>query len=201
MAIPLHILALRKIASDIARKVYSGRNVAAMDMQQREEVILSLHKALIDWRRSTPFPLPDIDPRVPHLCSSWYDFNFYTHLAMLYRPSPLFPTQDRARVKALADAAAMSIRQAANMHRQLRFAYNWLNLLSLFMCSLSLIYAVTAQPDNLFRVLKDTKTIDDLELALELFDTLSIKFTAAKKIRWMVEQIVARYKELSVNVS
>jgi hypothetical protein len=196
MAVPLHILSLRRIASKISTTVYSISTAARMNTQEREETIKSLHKELIDWRRNMPFPLPDVHQHVPHLCSSWYDFNFYIHLAMLYRPSPLFPILDQPQVKILADAAAMSIRQATNMHRQQRFAFNWLNLLSIFTSALSLIYAITAQPNNLVLVLKETKAIDDLELAMELLESLSIKFTAAKKTRCMIEVIVSRYKDL-----
>lgn len=193
MAIPLHILSLRRIASKIAKNVYSK----TLKPTNREDIIRDLHKELIDWRRNMPFPLPDLHPNVPHSGSNWYDLNFYAHLAMLYRPSPLFPTLDQARVKILAEAAAMSIRLASNMHHQRRFAYNWLNLLSVYTAALSLIYAVTAQPDSLISVLRETRAIDDLELVLELFDTLSFKFKAVKNIRNMIQEIVSRYKELS----
>ncbi|KAH8883451.1 hypothetical protein GQ53DRAFT_811462 [Thozetella sp. PMI_491] len=197
MAVPLHILQLRRIASKISREVYSHTKAGrAGGQEQREETLRQIHKELIEWRRNMPFPLPDIHPLVPHLTTSWYDFNFYSHLTMLYRPSPLFPTLDRPLVRQLADAAAMSIRQAITMHRQRRLAYNWLNLLSVFTSTLSLIYAVTAQPDDLAAVLKETKAIDNLEEVTQLFDTLSMKFAAAGKIRRMLQQIVGRYKEL-----
>ncbi|KAK6068041.1 hypothetical protein SCUP515_09823 [Seiridium cupressi] len=196
MVVPLHILRLRKIASNIAKSVYSNPKSSAMTTEQCNEVIRTLHKDLIDWRRAMPFPLPDSHPRVPHLSSSWFDFNYYTHLAMLYRPTPLLPTLDQSHVETLANAASMAIREAVNMHRQRRLAYNWLNLLSIFKSTLSLIYAITAQPDNLATVLKETKAIDDLELAVELFDTLSGKFVAARKIQRMFEKVVIKYKEL-----
>ncbi|KAM0809246.1 putative Fungal-specific transcription factor domain-containing protein [Seiridium cardinale] len=196
MVVPLHILRLRKIASNIAKSVYSNPNSSTMTTDQCNEVIRTLHKDLIDWRRAMPFPLPDSHPRVPHLSSSWFDFNYYTHLAMLYRPTPLLPTLDQSRVETLANAASMAIREAVNMHRQRRLAYNWLNLLSIFKSTLSLIYAITAQPDNLATVLTETKAIDDLELAVELFDTLSGKFVAARKIQRMFEKVVIKYKEL-----
>jgi hypothetical protein len=197
LAIPLHILALRRLASKIVKKVYSEGKNSHRSLEERVEIVQSLHKELIEWRRNMPFPIQEVHPQVPHLSGSWFDFNYYTHLAMLYRPSPLLPTLDQPRVKILAMAAAMSIREAVNMHRQQRFAYNWLNLLSVYTSTLSLIYAVTTQPDNLIDVLKETKAIDDLELAISIFDTLGVKFTAAKKIRRMVEEIVKRYKDLS----
>jgi len=197
MAIPLHILALRRLASKIIKKVYSASKDNHQSLEERVGIIQSLHKELIDWRRNMPFPLQDVHPQVPHLSSSWFDFNYHTHLAMLYRPSPLLPTLDESRVKTLAMAAAMSIREAVNMHRQHRFAYNWLNLLSVYTSTLSLIYAVTTRPDNLIDVLKETKAIDDLKLAIVIFDTLSVKFAAAKKIRRMVDEIVKRYEGLS----
>ena len=118
---------------------------------------------------------------------------------MLYRPSPLSPTLSQARVKILLEAATMSIRQATNMHRQQRFAYNWLNLLAIFTSSLSLIYAITAQPNNLVDVLKETEVVHELESAMEILETLGIKFTAAKKIRHMIGEIVERYRELCCN--
>ncbi|KAK1676129.1 fungal-specific transcription factor domain-containing protein [Colletotrichum godetiae] len=196
MAVPLHILELRRVASDITTSVYSHRKSASLSVEQREEVAGSLHQRLLDWRRNMPFPLPNTDAAVPHLNSSWYDFNYYLHLAMLYRPSPLFPTLTQSRVKMLAEAASMSIRQVSNMHRQQCLAYNWLNLLSIFTATLCLIYATTVQPDNLASVLKDKRAVTDLDLTIELFDKLSVKFPVAGKIRRMVEQISIRYKEM-----
>ncbi|KAF9884230.1 hypothetical protein FE257_001962 [Aspergillus nanangensis] len=194
MAVPRHILSLRTIASDIASNVYSTTKTAQLSLEQREDVLQTIHRRLIDWRRNMPFPLPDVNSQVPHLSSSWFDLNYYTHVAMLYRPSPLFPILDQAKVKVLAMAAAMSIRQAMNMHRQRRFAYNWLNLLGVFTSTLSLIYATTAQPDHLATVLGETKAVEDVELAVELLDTFSGKFPAAKKIRRMVQEVLNRFQ-------
>jgi hypothetical protein len=196
MAIPLHILALRRISSAISSKVYSVVYAKGKSVHEREEIIRTLHTELIDWRRNMPFPLPDTHPQVPHMSASWFDFNFYTHLALLYRPSPLFPTLDEHRVKTLAEAAAMSIRQAINMHRQQRFAYNWLNFLAVFTTALSLVYAITASPDRLVLVLKQTKAVSDLESVVELLELMSIKFSVAMKIAQMVRQIVIRYREI-----
>ncbi|KAI0882874.1 fungal-specific transcription factor domain-containing protein [Annulohypoxylon maeteangense] len=196
MSIPRHILDLRRIASKISRQVYGNQATIRINTPHREEIIHSLHKELIDWRRNMPFPLPDVHPRVPHLCSNWYDFNYYLHTAMLYRPSPLFPTLDQAMVKKLANAASMSIRQAYTMHRQKRFAYNWLNLLSLFMSTISLIYASTVQPQELVSYLQKAQVIDDLELVLQLFDKLNGKFSGAKNIQCIIDRVLRRYKEM-----
>ncbi|KPM42680.1 hypothetical protein AK830_g3847 [Neonectria ditissima] len=196
LAVPLHILALRRIASKIAKQVYSNPRVSSLGIEEREAIVSSIHQELVDWRRNMPFPLPNVNAHVPHLTSNWYDFNYYTHLAMLYRPTPLLPTLDQRRIKILADAASMSLRQATNMHRQQVFAYNWLNLLAIFTATLSLVYAITAQPDNLFTVLKQTKATEDLELVMELFDTLSEKFSAAKNLRKMVSEIVREYHHI-----
>ncbi|PLB49838.1 hypothetical protein P170DRAFT_409468 [Aspergillus steynii IBT 23096] len=192
MAIPLHILALRRIASEISTRVYSDRN-ARLSSTDRENIIQSIHCKLVEWRRNMPFPLPDVHSQVPHLSSSWFDLNYYTHIAMLYRPSPLFPTLDPAKVKVLATAAAMSIRQAINMHRQQRFAYNWLNLLGVFTSTLSLMYAITAQPDNLAIIVAESKAIEDLKLSVELLETFSQKFPAASKIKRMVQEVMTRF--------
>ncbi|KAK2015760.1 hypothetical protein LZ32DRAFT_602064 [Colletotrichum eremochloae] len=198
MAVPLHLLRLRQLSSKIVKSVYSNKRNAQMSVPEREAIIHSLHRELIDWRRSMPFPLPDTHPQVPHLSSNWYDFNYYMQVAMLYRPSPLFPTLDQARVETLGDAAGKAIREATAMHRQQRFAYNWLNLLALFTSTLSLTYATTARPENLAVVLRESKAIETLQLAIELFDTLSVKFSAAKNIKRMVEEIVSRYMEIDL---
>lgn len=172
-----------------------------MSTEDREKVLQSLHQELIDWRRSMPFPVPDVNDRVPQLSSTWFDFNYYVHLAMVYRPSPLLPTMDSKRVKTLQEAASMSLRQAFSMHLQRRFAYNWLNLLSLFTTTLSLIYATTVQPKDLVTVLKETRAIRDLDLAIELFDTLGVKFPAANTIRGMIAEVSRRYKYLHGSAS
>ncbi|KAL4888863.1 fungal-specific transcription factor domain-containing protein [Aspergillus ambiguus] len=193
MAVPLHILSLRKIASEIANNVYSAIRTGRMNREEREETLQTIHRKLIRWRRDMPFPLADVHSQVPHLSSNWFDLNYYAHVAMLYRPSPLFPTLDQSKVKVLAMAASMSIRQAINMHRQRRFAYNWLNLLSVYTSTLSLMYSITAQPDNLASVLEETKAVHDLELAIELLDTFGKKFPAASKIRRMVQEVLNRF--------
>ncbi|KAJ5193103.1 hypothetical protein N7449_009245 [Penicillium cf. viridicatum] len=196
MAVPLHILSLRKIAGNISRQVYGNVKNANLTLSEREAIIASLHQELLDWRRSMPFPLPDVNESVPHLNTTWYDFNYYTHLAMIYRPSPLCPVSDLKRIKMLEMAASMSLRQAFSMHQQQRFAYNWLNFLALFTATLSLIYAITAQPDNLSTVLRNTRAIADLDLATQLFETLGLKFLAAKEIQGMIAKISRRYKEV-----
>ncbi|KAJ5373489.1 hypothetical protein N7517_005495 [Penicillium concentricum] len=196
MAVPLHILSLRKIAGKISRKVYRNVKDANLTLEEREAIIASLHQELLDWRRSMPFPLPDVNDNVPHLNTTWYDFNYYTHLAMIYRPSPLFPVSDLKRIKMLETAASMSLRHAFSMHQQQRFAYNWLNFLALFTATLSLIYAITAQPDDLSAVLRNTRAIADLDLATQLFEILGLKFLEAKKIQGMIAEISRRYKEV-----
>ncbi|CAI7654586.1 unnamed protein product [Penicillium viridicatum] len=196
MAVPLHILSLRRIAGNISRQVYGNVKNANLTSSECEAIIASLHQELLDWRRSMPFPLPDVNESVPHLNTTWYDFNYYTHLAMIYRPSPLFPVSDLKRIKVLEMAASMSLRQAFSMHQQQRFAYNWLNFLALFTATLSLIYAITAQPDDLSTVLRNTRAIADLDLATQLFETLGLKFLAAKEIQGMIAKISRRYKEV-----
>ncbi|KGQ07962.1 Protein STB5 [Beauveria bassiana D1-5] len=194
---PLHILALRRIASKISREIYSvGKTGAYMTEEQREETLSRLHQELLEWRRTLPFPLPDFEDKVPHLTTTWYDFNYYTHLAMIYRPSPLCPVPTVKRIKILENAACMSIRQAHSMHQQGRLAYNWLNFLALFTSTISLVYAVTAQPKDLPTVLSETRVIEDLDLVLNLFGTLGIKFLAATKIRDMIQEISTRYKTI-----
>ncbi|KAJ5566698.1 uncharacterized protein N7459_010080 [Penicillium hispanicum] len=194
MAVPLHILALRRIASDIGSCVHSPNYSQRQSPEAREKTIQNLHKRLIEWRRGMPFPLPDLQSKVPHLCTSWFDLNYYTHVIMLYRPSPLSPDLDLARMKILAEASGMAIRQAINLHRQNRFAYNWLNLVAIFNSALSLMYTSTARADNLSLVLDHVRAIDDLELAIELLDAFGRKFPSAKKIQGMIQAVTAKLR-------
>ena len=193
-AVPLHILRLRQLASKISRQVYgSKRNRGAAD---GKATITQLHQELLEWRRGMPFPLPDAAEPVPHLHTLWYDFNYYTHLAMIYRPSPLFATVEPDMLKTLGMAASMSLRKAFDMHQQRRFAYNWLNFLALFTSTLSLVYAVTARPDELPVVLRETRAVEDLELGMQLFETFGIKFAAARNIQGMIAEIARQYREI-----
>ncbi|KAK2774199.1 hypothetical protein FQN53_003738 [Emmonsiellopsis sp. PD_33] len=194
MAVPLHILGLRNIASDIGNRVHSIKGSQEQSPEEKEQTIQSIHKRLIEWRRSMPFPLPDLQQKVPHLCTSWFDFNYYTHVIMLYRPSPLYRTLNLPKVRILADASAMAIRQAISMHRQNRFSYNWLNLLAVFNSALSLMFSTTAQPDQLSLVLERTNAIGDLELAIELLEAFDKKFPSAKKIQRMIQVVVAKLR-------
>ncbi|KAL3437490.1 fungal-specific transcription factor domain-containing protein [Aspergillus tetrazonus] len=147
MAVPLHILEFRKIASMIGTEINSLQRSRRSSTNTQE----ILHKCLIEWRRSMPFPLPETKSKVPHLCTSWFDLNYYTHLIMLYRPSVVRVTDDIDTVEmaTLAESSGMAIREANNLYRQQRFAFNWLNLMTIFNAALSLIYSTTArlQPD------------------------------------------------------
>lgn len=194
MAVPLHILALRRIASDICSRVHSQNYSQRRSPEARKETIQELHQRLLEWRRSMPFPLPDLQSKVPHLCTSWFDLNYYTHVIMLYRPSPLSPTLDISRMKILADASGMAIRQAINLHRQRRFAYNWLNLVTVYNSALSLMYTSTAQTDNQSLMLDHTKAIDDLEIAMELLESFGGKFPSAKKIQGMIQAVSSKLR-------
>lgn len=194
MAITEHILRLRRIANNIATKVYCKKVVSRYSAEQRLEVFNSIHGDLVAWRQSVPFPLANLHPNVPQGCLSWYDLNFYTHLTTLYRPSPLFPTLDIARVNILTEAAAMAIRHANSMYLQKRFAFNWLNLLTIYNAVIALVYSVTVQPEDLAASLQRLRAVDDLELATELFTVLGEKFPASRTIGAMVNQIIERYR-------
>jgi hypothetical protein len=198
-AIPLHILALRKIASDIGSRVHATKYAQRQNPEACDEIIQDLHKRLIEWRRSMPFPLPDLQSKVPHLCTSWFDFNYYTHVIMLYRPSPLSPNLDLSKLKILAEASGMAIRQAINLHRQSRFAYNWLNLVAVFNSALSLMYTSTAHNDNMALVLDHSRAIDDLGLAIDLLEAFGKKFPSAKKIQGMIQAVSARLKMYNIS--
>lgn len=199
MAVPLHILALRKIASEIGALVHSPKHVGQQSQEARNQTIQELHRRLVEWRRSMPFPLPDLQSKVPHLCTSWFDLNYYLHIILLYRPSPLNPNLDSSGMKTLADASGMAIRQAINMHRQNRFSYNWLNLVAVFNSALSLLYTSSAQAENSSLVMDHTKALADLDLAMDLLDSFGKKFPSAKKIQSMIRTVTERLRTYNIS--
>ncbi|KAL3424196.1 hypothetical protein PVAG01_03477 [Phlyctema vagabunda] len=192
MAVPLHILRLRKIAGEIFQEVYTNKN-RHLDAAERDRIVAGLHEKLIHWRRNMPFPLPESQVlRVPHLSTTWFDLNYHNHIVLLYRPSPLFPILNLEKVTLLAGASAMAIRHAVTMHRQQRFAFNWLNLFSMFTSMVALVYSVTAQPEALSSYLQRSEALSDLRLAAELLQTFENKFPAASKCREMLQDVISR---------
>lgn len=193
-AVPLHILGLRKLAGEIFQQVYSQRN-SHLDQADKDNKVHNLHQKLIDWRRSMPFPLPESrNMPVPQLTTAWYDLNYHNHLIMLYRPSPLCPVITIEKINILLDAAAMSLRHVDIMRNNRSYAFNWLNLFSLFTTTLALIYAITAQPQPLPAFLIQSNSLEDLRLAAELLGAFGQKFPAAVKYHTMVQDVIARLK-------
>ncbi|KAL4736622.1 fungal-specific transcription factor domain-containing protein [Aspergillus similis] len=192
MAVPLHILELRKIASTIATEIHSLQRSQQLSTSTQE----NLHKRLIEWRRSMPFPLPEAKSKVPHLCTSWFDLNYYTHLVMLYRPSVAQATANinSVEIDILAESSGMAIREANNLYRQQRFAFNWLNLMTVFNAALSLIYSTTArlQPDAARFAYERTRAIEDLELVMGILEQFCRKFPSAVQILDMVRTVLER---------
>ncbi|KAL4941986.1 fungal-specific transcription factor domain-containing protein [Aspergillus oleicola] len=188
MAVPLHILQLRKIASTIGTQIHSSQG------RSRDGISEDIHKRLIEWRRSMPFPLPDSTSKVPHLCTSWFDLNYYTHLIMLYRPSTSQATLDMSTVDILAESSGMAIREANNLARQQRFAFNWLNLMTVFNATLTLIYSTTARPEVMPSMLARTKAIDDLGLVMTLLDQFCRKFPSAVQIQNMISTVLEKLR-------
>ncbi|KAF2461057.1 fungal-specific transcription factor domain-containing protein [Lineolata rhizophorae] len=192
LAVPLHIVNLRRIAGRIFDKVYSNKG-RELQQSEKDAILQDIHGQLIHWRRTMPFPLPQSGTfRVPHLTTAWFDLNYYNHVIMLYRPSPLCPVLTLEKVVFIAEASSMSIRQMAVMHREQSFAFNWLNLFTLFTTTLTLIYSITAQPEPLGTYLQRTSALDDLGTAVNLLQTFGVKFPSALKCRDIVKDVTER---------
>jgi len=191
-AVPLHILALRKICGKIFEQVYSNRN-RHLSAPERDMILHNIHQELIDWRRGMPFPLPQSRSLpVPHFSTAWYDLNYYQHVLMLYRPSPLFPVLTLEKVSLIAETSSMFISQVAIMQRQGRYAFNWLNLFTVFTATLTLIYSVTAQPEPLTAYLQRTSALNDLALVDGFLVVFGRKFPSALKCRGIVQDVMRR---------
>lgn len=197
VAVPLHILSLRRICGRIFEQVYSNRN-RHLSTPQRDAILESLHQELIDWRRGMPFPLPQSKSLpIPQFSSAWYDLNYYQHVLMLYRPSPLFPVLTLEKVSLIAETSSMFISQVAIMQRQGRYAFNWLNLFTVFTATLTLIYSITAQPEPLPTYLQRTSALGDLILVKDFLATFGRKFPSALKCKDIVQDVMHRLESFA----
>lgn len=197
VAIPLHILSLRKICGRIFEQVYSNRN-RHLNAPERDAILQALHQELIDWRRGMPFPLPQSKSLpIPHFSTAWYDLNYYQHVLMLYRPSPLFPVLTLEKVSLIAETSSMFISQVAIMQRQGRYAFNWLNLFTVFTATLTLIYSITAQPEPLPAYLQRTNALSDLSLVKDFLATFGRKFPSALKCKDIVQDVMHRLESFT----
>ncbi|KAL1305009.1 hypothetical protein AAFC00_003910 [Neodothiora populina] len=201
VAVPLHILALRRICGRIFEQVYSNRN-RNLTGPERDTIQQNLHQELIQWRRAMPFPLPQSKSLpIPQFSSAWFDLNYYQHVLMLYRPSPLFPVLTLEKVGFIAEASSAFISQVVTMKRQGRYAFNWLNLFSVFTATLTLIYSVTAQPEPLTTYLQRCNALQDLSHVLDLLETFGRKFPSAIKCRDIVQDVMARLESFATSGS
>ncbi|OQO00557.1 hypothetical protein B0A48_13047 [Cryoendolithus antarcticus] len=192
LSVPLHIVRLRRIAGRIFTRVYSGRN-KHLNAAQRDDILQTLHSELIDWRRSMPFPLPVSHALpVPQFSTAWYDLNYYQHVLMLYRPSPLCPILTIEKVSVIAEAASMYVSQVSALQLEKRYAFNWLNLFSVFTVSLTLIYSTIAQPGPLSEYLRGTKALDDLRTISGILAIYGRKFPSALKCMALVQDVVTK---------
>lgn len=195
-AVPLHILALRKISGAIFDQVYSNRN-RDLDSVERDMILHNIHQKLIDWRRGMPFPLPQSTTlMIPQFSTAWYDLNYYQLVLMAYRPSPLFPVLTLEKVGLIAEASTMFIAQVAIMQRQKRYAFNWLNLFTVFTATLTLIYSITAQPEPIPAYLGRINALNDLAIVSDLLLTFGRKFPSALKCRDIVQDVMRRLEAL-----
>jgi hypothetical protein len=66
LAVPLHILALRRIGGQIFDHVYSAHRQNS-GTGNEDQILSGLHSQLLEWRRTIPFPLPRCHfLQVPH---------------------------------------------------------------------------------------------------------------------------------------
>jgi hypothetical protein len=196
LIVPLHILSLRQIASQIFDQVYSNKNKHLEDSEQAE-IFSRLHAQLLEWRRTIPFPLPRCQSlQIPHTSTSWYDYNYYMQLIMLYRPSPLCPVLTLEKVELIADASAMAIRHVEVMHDDHRYSYNWITLFNLFSMAITLIYSIMAQPDPLPIYLKRTDALSSLERASKVLGNFAQKYPTVARCRAIVQDVSERLRSL-----
>ncbi|KAK5113237.1 hypothetical protein LTR62_003573 [Meristemomyces frigidus] len=189
-AVPLHIVGLRRICGRIFKQVYSTSQ-GGLNAEDRDTIQRKLHRELVDWRRGQPFPLPrSTSIPVPHFATAWYDLNYYQHVLMLYRPSPLFPVLNVTKIGIIVDSSSMFIRQVTIMQLEARYAFNWLNLFAVFTAILTLIYATTAQPEPMPAYLRTSTAIGDLKTASGILAIFGRKFTSALKCKHLVDEVV-----------
>lgn len=189
LKVTLHIVKLRSIAGSILEKVYTVKRSSKVSDEQRTSMVKDLHLALIEWRRTMPFPLNESQfTLIPHLTTAWFDLNYYNLLILLFRPSPLWPEPPLEHLRTLADAAANALQQFTNLSNQQKLSFNWLNLISVFAAGLALVF-VTNKENWETALIKYDQVHGDLILAERLLEKFAMRLPPAESCGRIIHRV------------
>ena len=90
----------------------------------------------------------------------------------------------------------MFINQVVILQEQKRYAFNWLNLYTVFTATLTLIYSIVAQPQPLPTYLRRTTALEDLKIVARILAVFGQKFPSSLKCRDIVEDVIQRLEQL-----
>ena len=146
----VHILRYRILCGRILDSLHASRSPASTS--EREQLQDDLATRLDEWKQETQslrlsgVPLPSAFARSPSpfLSNEWFELRYHSAKLMLYRPSSLtFGTlPDGNTLQTIYSSARHCIHLYGSLHCSQRITYSWVTLHSVFLTSLTYIYAV-----------------------------------------------------------
>ena len=210
----VHILRYRILCGRILDSVHASRSPASAS--EREQLQDELAKQLDEWRHQTqPLHLTGValpssfaaSPS-PFLSYDWYELRYHSARLMLYRPSSLtfgtLPNEDT--LQAIYSSARHCIHLYGTLHCSQKITYSWITLHSVFLTSLTYIYAVgkylqkrrqmasnmESSPDQNFRLSPEPTALDivsDTRICSNVLVALSERWNPSRHCHEVIERL------------
>ncbi|KAL5343555.1 fungal-specific transcription factor domain-containing protein [Aspergillus crustosus] len=136
MTIPIQVIRLRRIFSQIYRYLYST-NQPPPPPTELSLTLRHFRHELDDWRASSP-----IYPPALLYSTSYYDYLHATTLLLLYRPSPRNPTPDQTSIISCGNASIAVIRSYWDSYSVGKLKWIWLTLSQLYFAGLTILWCL-----------------------------------------------------------
>ncbi|KAL2830528.1 fungal-specific transcription factor domain-containing protein [Aspergillus cavernicola] len=136
LTIPIQVVRLRRIFSQIYRYLYSINQ----PLPAPTEISLTLRhfrQELDDWRTSSP-----IYPPALLYSTSYYDYLHATTLLLLYRPSPRNPTPDTTSIISCGNASITVIRSYWDSYSIGKLKWIWLTLSQIYFAGITILWCL-----------------------------------------------------------
>jgi hypothetical protein len=165
----IHTIKLRQIQSKIQDVFYP----AAVSNVTDESLVYNrriLRAELDDWIAKAP--CYSVPTEATFQTPNWFQIAYSHGLLLLYRPSPAAPAVGREELQICADSAISMISSYSSLYAKKKVTYTWIALHSLFMASVTMLYALWVSPE-IRRSTRKTVVKSNVMSCLALFDVMS----------------------------
>ncbi|KAI9373030.1 fungal-specific transcription factor domain-containing protein [Aspergillus egyptiacus] len=136
MTIPIQVVRLRRIFSQIYRYLYST-NQPPPTPTELSLTLRHFRQELDDWRASSP-----IYPPALLYSTSYFDYLHATTLLLLYRPSPRNPTPDPTSIISCGNASIAVIRSYWDSYSVGKLKWIWLTLSQIYFAGITILWCL-----------------------------------------------------------